>query len=155
MARNGDFPDFMEPPPPRENDRGGEDVPEKSNREYFWEKQLMREEFDRRLRELQSPWLAVGKDSKDESGGYRDVHIDNLCRKCMQLHDIAADNLVMEISELVEVNTYCEKILCGLEDLKKKEGGNTGPHNFDWLINQSSKLMVNELTRPDVPGRIT
>lgn len=26
----------------------------------------MREAFDDRLRELQSPWLAVGKDSKDE-----------------------------------------------------------------------------------------
>jgi len=64
MARNGDFPDRMEPPPPRETDRGGRDVPEKSNDDYFWEKQLMREEFDRRLRELHPPNLRSVKTAR-------------------------------------------------------------------------------------------
>jgi len=83
------------------------------------ERQMMREAFDRRLRELQSPWLSVGKDSKDEviqGGDYYD-----LCQKCMDEHDVTVETAVIAINELSQVELFCDGYLDALEVLDETE----------------------------------
>ena len=106
MARECDFPDFSERPAPPTNSfvMSDESVREKSNDEEFWERQKMREAFDRRLAERESPWLRVGKDSKDEVEGQTDTE---LCQKCHRHDTVTLDNRLISISELAQVEWYC------------------------------------------------
>jgi hypothetical protein len=132
LARDGNFPDLDEPPAAQAPDA------EKSNDTYFWEKQIMREEFDRKLRELESPWLQVGKDSKEEVESGRADHeledIADLCSNCFQIHCIDKNNLPMEIYELTQASSYCEKILEKLEDIQRKQQPADQPlYNFTWI----------------------
>ncbi|KAK6815613.1 hypothetical protein PG987_016617 [Apiospora arundinis] len=123
MQRDNGFPDLPEPPTPSVDtltlgDDDGEDdyVSEKSFDEIFWENQVMREAFDQRLRELGSPWLQVGQDSKDEAGGVGrrtmvyDIGDNNLCSRCMKYHPDMVENAEAqrELHELVRSGgNYC------------------------------------------------
>lgn len=128
MARHHDCPDFdgpPTPPPDAKADTEGNDCGSafvKSDDVDLWERQLMREEFDRRLQELDSPWLRVGKDSRDEAIAYTGE--GDRCQKCFEQHNFTAESSLKDISALAlaQVNWFCDGFLDGLEEFEKGRG---------------------------------
>jgi hypothetical protein len=94
----------------------------------------MLEEFDRRLGELQSPWLAVGTASTFEAGGQdssgKPLSQDHICEKCQLPHRVTEETRLMEISELLQADGYCDGFLDDLEVLEKARDQ---PGHFVWL----------------------
>lgn len=135
IGRGGDFPDLAgEPTPPSEGQLRGGQSSGYSDSVDFWERQQMREEFDRRLRELQSSWLSIGKDSKDEAGGKGSSSVSlkdpGLCQKCYHFHRITEESRSINISEIAEANFYCLGVLEELEELEKSREKS---HCLGWL----------------------